>query len=90
MAIQPPDRNVRVVEIWRAFEQLVPDRTALSWSEDTVATIDAYRESDIAYSFPTLAEARAALHGFVETACHVPRYELGDRCPTLIFQRPAV
>lgn len=90
MAIQPADRNVRVVEIWRAFEQLVPDRGALAWSDETIATIDAYRESDVAYSFPTLDEARAALAGFVETARHVPGYELGDRCPTLVLQRPAV
>jgi SAM-dependent methyltransferase len=89
MAIQPPDRNVQVVDIWRTFEQMAPDREALArstgWSADTIATIDAYCESDVCYSFPTLGEVRRTLTEFIEVACHVPSYELGDRCPTLVL-----
>lgn len=61
MAIAPPDRNVAVVEILRAFDAIAPDRAALPWPPDVVATIDVYRDSDAVYSFPTEAEARAAL-----------------------------
>jgi SAM-dependent methyltransferase len=89
MAIQPGHRNVRVDDIWRAFAELVPDRAALAtrtgWPREVIDTIDAYRGSDVAYSFPTLAEVRAALAPALdEVTCHAPGYELGDRCPTLV------
>lgn len=90
MAIQRPDHNVRVADILAAFEELVPDRDALAratgWSRAVIDTIDVYRGSTLEYSFPTLAEVRAAIaERFVERACHVPAYELGDRCPTLVL-----
>ncbi len=84
MAIPPVERNVRVSEILAAFDRFVRDRAVLAertgWSPSTIATIDAYRESTMEYSFPTLAEARAAfaLH-FREVACLFPNYELGAR-----------
>jgi len=92
MALQPADRNVRVADIWRAFGELVPDRAALArrtgWPPDVIDTIDAYRGSELVYSFPTLAEVRATLDPeLAEIACHVPGYELGDRCPTVVAAR---
>ena len=92
MAIQPADRNVRVADVWRAFAELVPDRAALArrtgWPAAVIDTIDVYRESALVYSFPTAAEARAAVADhLVETACHAPGYELGDRCPTIVLRR---
>ncbi len=88
MAIQAADRNVRVIDIWHAFEQLVPDRAALAaatgWPLDVIGTIDAYRGSEVVYSFPTADEVRAALdETFSERATHTPTYELGARCLTL-------
>ena len=53
-----------------------------------VNTIHNYREVATRYSFPTLAEARALAGDFEIVATHVPAYELGERCPTLIM-RPA-
>ncbi|MCE9572662.1 MAG: class I SAM-dependent methyltransferase [Deltaproteobacteria bacterium] len=91
MAVAPDDRNVRVAAIWEAFAALVPDRAALAratgWPAAEIATIDAYRDSARVYAFPTLDETRAALgDALVETACRVPAYELGDRCPSLTLR----
>jgi SAM-dependent methyltransferase len=91
MAIQSPDRAVRVTAIRDAFDALVPDRAALAertgWSRDVIDHIDIYRDSPAIYSFPTLDEVRAVLAPqFTEVACHVPGYELGDRCPTLVLR----
>jgi SAM-dependent methyltransferase len=91
MAVQKPDeRNVAVSDVWQAFCAICPDRSRLleqlDWSPESLATIDPYRESAARYSFPTLAEVRSLLAGdFVELGCHVPRYELGERCPTLVL-----
>ena len=87
MAVQPDDRNVEVVEILRAFERLAPDRARLRWPAEVVGTIDVYRGSALLYSFPTVAEAAAALTPFVIDATHRPAYELGERCPTLVLRR---
>lgn len=91
MALQAPSRNVRVADILAAFERFTRDRAALAartgWAAEAIATIDAYRESTAAYSFPTLAEIRAVFASrFDEVACVFPDYELGDRCPTLILR----
>jgi SAM-dependent methyltransferase len=81
-----PTRSVAVAEIVRAFDQMVPDRDALPWPADVVGTIDHYRGSGAVYSFPTRAEAVAALGpDLVVERSVTPRYELGDRCPTLVF-----
>lgn len=91
MAVAPADRNVRVAEIVAAFDAIAPDRAALArrtgWAPETIATIDVYRGSDTVYSFPTEAEAVAELTGFVVEARHVPAYELGERCPTIVLRR---
>jgi SAM-dependent methyltransferase len=92
MAVQPGDRNVRVVDLLAGFDELVADRAALAartgWSPAVIAAIDVYRDSEVSYSFPTLAEVRDALGDvLVERACHVPGYELGDRCPTLVLEK---
>lgn len=91
MAIQPPSRNVRVTEILDVFERFTRDRAALAertgWLPATIDTIDAYRDSTMEYSFPTLVEVRAAFADhFDEVACLFPSYELGDRCPTLLLR----
>lgn len=91
MAIQSPERAVRVSAIRDAFDALVPDRDALAahtgWRREVIEHIDIYRDSPASYSFPTLDEVRAVLAPeLVEVACTVPAYELGDRCPTLVLR----
>jgi SAM-dependent methyltransferase len=85
------DVGVRLADIWDAWHQAVPapDQLAssLGWPLQSVLTIDAYRGVDTRYTFPTLVESRAALAGtFAEVECRFPSYELGDRCPTLMFR----
>jgi SAM-dependent methyltransferase len=58
------------------------------WEKATIATLEAYRNSTARYYFPTLGEARAILgHYLTEESVFTPSYELGDRCPTVIYRR---
>lgn len=91
MAIQSADRAVAVTAIRDAFDHIVPDRAALAattgWRTDVIDHIDIYRGSPAIYSFPTTAEVSAAFAPhLVEIARHVPAYELGERCPTVIWR----
>jgi SAM-dependent methyltransferase len=87
MAVTPASRNVAVAAIRDAFDATFPDRAALPFARDVVDHIDAYAGSSLVYSFPTADEAVAALPGFREIARHLPGYELGDRCPTIVLAR---
>lgn len=78
-------------DLHRAFSALCPSPAALTeklgWSAASVGTIEAYRGSATRYTFPSLNELRAALAAdFRERSCHVPAYELGERCPTLVLE----
>lgn len=85
------DEGVRLADIWDAWHAAVPAPAPLAarlgWPLRAVLTIDAYRGVATRYTFPTLAEARAAMaDSFAEIECCLPGYELGERCPTLIFR----
>lgn len=61
--------------------------TGEGWNSAAVKTIEFYRESNTAYSFPTLQQLRPALLAwFDEISVLWPRYELGERCPTLVLR----
>ncbi|MEZ4400120.1 MAG: hypothetical protein R3B06_08885 [Kofleriaceae bacterium] len=90
MAIQPAERNVAVAAIRDAVVGLVPDRAALAahtgWARDVIDGIDVYRGSTLRYSFPAQAEVEAVVaERLALIAVRTPRYELGERCPTLIW-----
>jgi SAM-dependent methyltransferase len=92
MAIQPADRNVAVVDIGRAVEALCGDRAALAartgWPRAVIDAIASYRGSGLRYSFPTQAEVIAALGDALAVVDIVqPGYELGERCPTVVWAR---
>lgn len=84
------EQGVRLGDIWTAWHDAVPDPEKLAahigWPVAVVNTINNYRNVDTRYSFPTLAEVRACTGDFVIEAMHVPAYELGERCPTLIMR----
>lgn len=86
------EQGVRLGDVWAVWHEAVPDpdklAAQLSWPVAVVNTINNYRSVDTRYSFPTLAEVRACTGDFGIEAMHVPTYELGERCPTLIM-RPA-
>lgn len=78
--------------IWDVWRAICPDPAALAakhgWSPDVVATIDHYRGSTTTYSFPPLEELRAFMSPtFREISCRTPSYELGERFPTLVWER---
>lgn len=92
MALQTKARAVRVRDIRDAFDRLVPDRAALAaatgWPREVIDHVDIYRDSPASYSFPTVDEVRAAFAPALAcTEVHTPRYELGERCPTLVLAR---
>lgn len=82
-------QGVAVEAVWDAVQAYWPDLEALAssrgWPLAEVETIQAYRGVPTRYTFPTLAEYRAAfsLMGFRLTAAAFPEYELGERCPTV-------
>jgi SAM-dependent methyltransferase len=89
--IEDPARAaVGVDAIFQAFTNLFADRDALArqtgWPRDQIDTIDFYRQSDVAFHFPTrdaLAAAVATVFpavAFVESG----RYELAERAPLLV------
>lgn len=85
-----PGDGVKLADIWDAWNAAVPDPVELArrqgWPLPSVQTIGAYRGVAARYTFPTLAQVRAAMAGaFEEIECVIPAYELGARCPTLIF-----
>ena len=88
MALQTtPEDGACLGAIWTAWNAMCPDPSVLSWSAETIATIDSYRDSPITYSFPTLDQIRAAFGAHLtDVSCSVPTYELGERCPTLIWR----
>jgi hypothetical protein len=93
MALHGPlEDGVRLGDVWDAWRDLVPDPQPLAadlgWPMEIINTIQNYRNVDTRYTFPTLDEARTLAVGFDIVAVHVPAYELGERCPTLIM-RPA-
>jgi SAM-dependent methyltransferase len=84
------NEGVELDAVWRAFRRAVPRADALAgrlgWSRSAVDTIEAYRGLDARYFFPTLTELRELFAStFSELRCHVPGYELGERCPTLVL-----
>ena len=79
--------------ILERFEELFPDRDRLAattgWSRRAIDTIDIYRNSPIAYSFPD----RAEFEGCIPVGVRNPRflacgtYDLAECCPVLIFEK---
>jgi SAM-dependent methyltransferase len=82
--------GVLLEEIYHVVQDAVPDRRALSrllgWPIETIATIDSYRGVTGRYFFPSLPQLQdLAAADFVLAACHTHPYELGDRCPMLVW-----
>lgn len=86
--------SVAVVDIRAAFDRLFPDRDRLAritgWARQTIDTIDAYQDVATRYSFPTLAAIRTAAAPHFEVGeVRSGRYELAERCPTVLFRKSA-
>ena len=84
--------SVKLADVWDAWHGLVADphaaMRALGWDERLLATIEPYRDARTVYAFPSVEElVDLARDVFDLVAEHVPGYELGERCPTLVFRR---
>ena len=100
MALQDTrTEGVQRQTIWDAFHAAVPEPERLGpqigWSVEQMHIIDAYRDCPDRFFFLSVADLRdlfcASPGGFQLESVHVPSYELGDRCPTVVLRcRPAL
>lgn len=84
MSLQPSaSEGVRVDDVWRAWTLA---GVSTDFPRQAVDTIDTYKDSDHILTFTTMDEIRR-VHAplFREKACIVPGYELGERCPIMVF-----
>jgi hypothetical protein len=81
--------RVAVADMWRAWNDWRHRHPALQrrWSPELTATIEDYRDSPSAYSFPALEPVLELLRGFatIREVCF-PEYGFGDHCPTVILE----
>ena len=89
---QDPEKGVRLEDVWRKVNEHFDDRTRLAeltgWPIDEIATIDAYRDSQASYHFPSVAEMIAVLAPAFECVGQKSgTYPLAERCPILLFKR---
>lgn len=94
MALQDtPETGVALIDIWRRLKSLAADWSELAgnlgWRTEHLEVIDAYRDSGASYHFVTVKQAidLFGAHGFMRIATHVPKYEMGMQCPTVVFRR---
>jgi len=84
MSLQDSARKgVKVDDIWQAWHTAA---ISTSWPAEAISTIDTYKGSDHRLIFTNLGEVRDLFAAsFEEVECIEPGYELGDRCPILVF-----
>jgi SAM-dependent methyltransferase len=62
--------------------------TKLDWPAAAIGIFEVFKNMNLQYSFPTLAQLRTVFSDhFVELERYTPGYEIGSRCPTLVLQR---
>jgi len=75
--------GVRVDDIWKVWDEA---GITTDWPAEAVNTIDTYKGSDHRLIFASLHEIGELLStSFVEVAYSEPGYELGERCPILVY-----
>lgn len=93
MAIQGDDvcRGVAVAEVWETYHANVIGHEHLAqatgWPIEAIATMDAYRDSEAIYTFPSMNELIEAVAPWLACMHHeTGSYELAERCPLLCFE----
>ncbi|MGZ3196271.1 MAG: class I SAM-dependent methyltransferase [Croceibacterium sp.] len=85
--------NVRVAAIHDAFERVFPDRNALAdatgWDRETIDVIDAYRNSNLVYSFLDRRDLVEIVAERFDDPRLVPsgNYPMAERYPLLVAER---
>lgn len=95
MALQDSTKGgVAVKKVWETLRALAPDWETLAlrlgWPLEHLAAIDVYRESDARYHFMSVDQVRELFCGdgrFVSLGFDVSDYDLGERCPVIVFER---
>ena len=93
MALQPSaPEGIRLSDISDFWTSLKIDRnfltTDLGWPADAIGILDMFKDMNLRYSFPTLAELKMVFaEHFTELGRRIPGYEIGSRCPTIVLQR---
>lgn len=92
---QNTPKGVRLDRVWKEFHAVAPDLEELAgrtgWTLETVRVMETFRDSPDCLYFVTVDQARHLFcedPGGFELSCQrTPDYELGERCPTLVFRR---
>lgn len=87
--------GVELGKVWRAIHAIASDLKGLTarigWLLEHMLVINAYRGSKARYYFVTVDQVTDLFcgnpGGFYVYRLHMPSYELGERCPTIVFQR---
>lgn len=84
--------GIKVHQIWQAWHQEIPQPQKLlqnlGWSTHLLDTINIYKTSTSTYTFPNLMQIRQLFAiNLIEEICYFPEYELGNRCPTMLFRK---
>ena len=87
--------GVELAAVWNALHAAAPDfeklATKLRWPIEHLLSINTYRDCPKRYHFLSEEEVRQFFcddpGGFEIDAIQFPSYELGERCPTVIFRR---
>jgi hypothetical protein len=89
------EQGVELNKVWCAFHEITSDLKGLAekigWPVEHMMAINMYRDSTARYSFVTVDQVCdlfcGCSGGFKLRYLHVPSYELGERCPTIVLQR---
>jgi len=87
--------GVELATVWHALHEAAPDLEGLAsrigWSVQHMLAINAYRGSTDRFYFATVDQVSDLFckspGGFEVRRLHVPSYELGERCPTIVLRR---
>jgi SAM-dependent methyltransferase len=88
--------GVQLSRVWDALHAVAPDHgqfaARLGWTVDHLRAIDTYRDCPARYHFQSVDDVRDLLFEgtggrFALASVSVPTYDLGDRCPTVVFRR---
>jgi len=88
-------QGVELRRVWDRLHGFAPDfkrlASQIGWPLEQLMVINTYRDSPVRYYFLTVSDVRRLFcedpGGFELERIYWPTYELGERCPTVLFRR---